>query len=72
MSEQERVAGGPLGKAMGRAKQLAGAALGREDLHREGKLQEVQADAQAEAAEREAEAERKEREAELEAERAEV
>ena len=47
---QERVAGGPLGKVVGRAKQLAGAAMGRQDLHREGQLQEVQADTQAEAA----------------------
>jgi len=45
VSEQERVAGGPLGKVVGKAKQMAGAALGREDLHREGQLQEVQADA---------------------------
>lgn len=35
MSEQEKVAGGPLGKVVGRAKQLAGAVLGRDDLDRE-------------------------------------
>ena len=71
MSEQEKVAGGPLGKAVGRAKQMVGAALDRDDLHREGKLQEVQADAQTEASAKEAEAERREREAEIEAERVE-
>ena len=49
MSEQERVVGGPLGRAVGRAKQLAGAALGREDLGREGRLQEIQAETEAEA-----------------------
>lgn len=72
VSEQERVAGGPLGKAVGRAKQLAGAALGRDDLGREGRLQEAQAETEVEAAERAAEAERKDEQAQIEAERAEV
>lgn len=69
MSVQERVAGGPLGKAVGRAKQLAGAALGREELDREGRLQESQAEADMEAAEIEAEeqAERKRAEEEHQA-----
>jgi len=72
MNERESTTGGPLGKLAGRAKEAAGSILGREDLQREGKLQQVQSEAEREAAERAAEAEQKEREAELAEERAEV
>ena len=68
----ESTTGGALGKLVGRAKEVTGSMLGREDLQREGKLQQVQSEAEREAAERAAEAEKTEREAELESEKAEV
>ena len=68
----EEIAGGVLGKLAGRAKQLAGAGLGRDDLQREGRLQEVQAEADREAADLAAKAERKQEQADLKAERAET
>ncbi len=49
MSENERTAGGVVGKLAGKAKATAGDVLGREDLAREGRLQEAQSDAEVEA-----------------------
>jgi uncharacterized protein YjbJ (UPF0337 family) len=43
--------------AKGKAKEVAGAVTGRDDLHREGKAQQDKADAQRDAAKKEAEAE---------------
>lgn len=68
----ERTAGGLLGKVAGRAKEVAGSALGREDLHREGRLQQVQVEAEQQAAERARLAREKDEEAELAAARAET
>jgi uncharacterized protein YjbJ (UPF0337 family) len=70
MTEQEATAGGTIGKLAGRAKELAGTVLGRDDLHREGKLQQVQSEAEEDAAKLAAEAKQKEGEAELEQEKA--
>lgn len=68
MREQEAAAGGTIGKLAGRAKELAGTVLGRDDLHREGKLQQVQSEAEKDAATLAAEAKQKEeRGAELDA-----
>ena len=50
MTEQEATAGGTIGKLAGRAKELAGTVLGRDDLHREGKPQQVQSEAEKDAA----------------------
>ena len=72
MSEREETAGGTLGKLAGRAKALAGAPLGREDLHREGRLQQVQSEAERDAAELADKAARKDEEAELAKEKAET
>jgi len=72
MREQEATAGGAIGKLTGRAKELAGTVLGRDDLHREGKLQQVQSEAEKDAATLAAEAKQKEGEAELEQEKAEA
>jgi uncharacterized protein YjbJ (UPF0337 family) len=43
--------------AKGKAKEVAGAVIGRDDLQREGRAQQDKADAQREAAQKEAEAE---------------
>jgi uncharacterized protein YjbJ (UPF0337 family) len=48
----EHVAGGLLGKAAGRAKEIVGSALGKSELGREGRLQQVQVEAEGEAIER--------------------
>jgi uncharacterized protein YjbJ (UPF0337 family) len=48
---QERTSGGLLGKVVGRAKQLAGSALGNPSLDREGRLQQVRVEAEKEAIE---------------------
>jgi hypothetical protein len=62
---QERAAGGLLGKAAGRAKQIVGSALGNDRLDREGRLQQVQVEAEEEAIERGQEADEKDAEAKL-------
>lgn len=76
MSERPRaaepVAGGPLGKLAGRAKEVVGSVLGRPDLHREGRLQQVQVEAEEQAAAHAEAAREKEEEAGLLAERAEA
>ena len=46
---QERAAGGLLGKAAGRAKQLVGSALGNSQLDGEGRLQQVGVEAETDA-----------------------
>lgn len=61
----ERTAGGLLGKAAGRAKELVGSALGNSQLDREGRLQQVQAEAEKTAIERGEEADGKDAEAKL-------
>jgi uncharacterized protein YjbJ (UPF0337 family) len=58
LAEQERVAGGPLGKVVGKADEMAGTALGRDDLQRKGRLQEAQGDVEEEAVATEREAQR--------------
>jgi uncharacterized protein YjbJ (UPF0337 family) len=70
MTEQEATSGGTIGKLAGRAKELAGTVLGRDDLHREGRLQQAQGKAEKDAATLAAAAEQKEKEAELEEEKA--
>lgn len=62
---QERTAGGLLGKAAGRAKEVVGSALGNSELDREGRLQQVQVEAEREAIEHGREAEEKDAEAKL-------
>ena len=45
----DETAGGPLGKLAGKAKETAGSVLGNEELAREGRLQQAQAEAEAQA-----------------------
>ena len=52
MTEQEKTSGGLVGKVAGKAKELAGSLSDKDDLAREGRLQEAQADAALEAARR--------------------
>src|SRR2546421_9877586 len=61
---RERTAGGLVGKAVGAAKKVAGTVMDDDQLAREGRLQEAQADADREAAERAQEADRREAQAE--------
>ena len=76
MAEQdekaERVAGGPLGKMVGKAKEAIGSAIGNEELSQEGRVQQVQVDTEQEAAERAGEAAKKEERAEIAEERSET
>src|SRR3954454_7903483 len=65
----EQVAGGALGKVAGRIKEPAGEALGRDDLAREGRLQQAGADAEIEARQRDADARDEHAEANLETRR---
>jgi uncharacterized protein YjbJ (UPF0337 family) len=67
----EETAGGPLGKLAGKVKQAAGSMLGNKDLAREGRLQQAQVEAEAEAARAHAEANQRQAEAEIEAAKAE-
>ncbi|RMI33621.1 microaggregate-binding protein 1 [Nocardia stercoris] len=53
----------------GKVKEVAGAALGNENLRREGRAQQDKADSQREAAEKEFEAEKARTEADLEEQR---
>jgi uncharacterized protein YjbJ (UPF0337 family) len=48
MSAREKTAGGPLGRAVGKAKEMAGSVLDRDDLQRKGRLQQVQTETEAE------------------------
>jgi uncharacterized protein YjbJ (UPF0337 family) len=66
----EEVAGGPLGKLAGRLKETAGEALGREDMAREGRLQQAGADAELEARRAASDARAEQAAADIEAERA--
>lgn len=68
----EQVAGGPLGKLAGRLKAAAGAALGDDEVAREGRLQEAGADAELEAVQREMKAHDEQAEADVEARKADV
>src|SRR3981081_4328639 len=61
----ERTSGGLVGRGAGKAKELAGSLTDRDDLAREGRLQQSQADAQAEANRRAAEARQRDDEAQL-------
>lgn len=76
MTEQkqstEQVAGGGLGKVVGRVKEAIGSAIGNETLSGEGRAQQVQAETEREAAERATEAAAKEEHADLAAERVET
>ena len=69
MTDAERTTGGVVGKLAGKAKEAAGAAVGDDDLAREGRLQQAQSDAEVNARREAAEARQREAEAELEAER---
>jgi uncharacterized protein YjbJ (UPF0337 family) len=62
-NQTEDTAGGVLGRVAGKAKAVAGTALGNEELAREGRLQEAQSDAEREAGRRHAEALQAEEEA---------
>ena len=68
-NRSEDTAGGRVGKLVGKAKAALGSVAGNEELAREGRLQEAQTDAEAEAARRAREAEQHEAQAELEAAR---
>jgi uncharacterized protein YjbJ (UPF0337 family) len=68
----ESVAGGPLGKVVGKLKEVAGKVTGQEDLAREGRLQQAGADAERQAAEHEVVSEQASREADLERQRREA
>jgi len=61
----ERTAGGPLGKAAGRVKQLVGSTFGIDKLDREGHLQQVQVEAEEDAVGRGQEADEKDAEVKL-------
>jgi uncharacterized protein YjbJ (UPF0337 family) len=61
----EQTAGGLLGKASGRAKELVGSVFGNPELDREGRLQQVQVEAEQEAIQRGEEADTKDAEAKL-------
>jgi len=67
----ERTAGGPLGYVLGKAKSALGAVLGREDLEREGNLQQAQVEAEADAERERQAAELRKREVEVQEERVE-
>src|SRR5579884_2252017 len=69
---QQRTAGGLAGKVVGKAKEAIGSATGNDDLAREGRLQQIQGDAEREARESAAEAQRADAEAQLREERAET
>jgi uncharacterized protein YjbJ (UPF0337 family) len=68
--DSEQVAGGGLGKAVGRVKEAIGSTIGNDALAEEGRAQQVQADTAREAGERSEEAAAKEERADLTAERA--
>jgi uncharacterized protein YjbJ (UPF0337 family) len=76
MTEQEQrpeqVAGGGLGKVVGRVKEVIGSAVGNDTLAGEGRAQQVQSDTEREATERAEEAAAKEEQADLSAERVET
>ena len=57
MTDNERTAGGVVGKLAGKAKAAAGDVMGREDLAREGRLQEAQSEQEIQAQRDAAEAE---------------
>jgi uncharacterized protein YjbJ (UPF0337 family) len=69
---QEKTAGGLLGKAAGRAKEIVGSTLGNSQLDREGRLQQAQVEAEEEAIEHGQAADEKDAEAKLAIARAET
>jgi uncharacterized protein YjbJ (UPF0337 family) len=68
----ERTAGGLVGAIAGRAKEAIGAVTGNDELTREGRLQQAQVDAQAEASRQAEAAQQRKAEADLESEKAET
>ena len=70
--QTEQTTGGALGRVAGKAKAAAGAALGDDDLAREGRLQQAQSEAEAEAARERELARQAEEEADAGARRAEL
>lgn len=68
----EQTAGGIAGRLIGKVKEAAGQLAGRDDLAREGRLQQAQGDADLEAREHRAHAEQQLREADLAEEEARV
>jgi uncharacterized protein YjbJ (UPF0337 family) len=76
MTEQQRsseqLAGGGLGKVVGRVKEAIGSAIGNDTLSGEGRAQQVQAETEREAAELAKEAAAREERADLVAERTET
>ena len=69
---KETTRGGLVGKVAGKLKETAGEALDNDELAREGRLQQAQAEAEGEAEVSRREAEQKDNEADLEAERLET
>ena len=61
----ERTSGGTLGKLAGKAKEAAGWMVGKDDLAREGRLQQAQSAAEIDAQRHAAEAEQRQDEADL-------
>jgi uncharacterized protein YjbJ (UPF0337 family) len=63
----EETAGGALGRIAGKAKEVAGSALGNDELAREGRLQQAGVDAEREARDEAAEARQAQEQADLQA-----
>ena len=70
--QTEDTAGGHVGRFAGKAKAMAGAALGNDELAREGRLQEAQSDAELAAEQEQAQARQAEDEADTVGRRAEL
>ena len=68
----ERTAGGLVGRIAGKAKEAAGSLIGNGDLAREGRLQQAQVDAEADAPRSDAEAQQRDAEAKLQADKTET
>jgi uncharacterized protein YjbJ (UPF0337 family) len=68
----ERTTGGVVGRLTGKAKEAAGTLVGNDDLAREGRLQQAQADAETQAARHAEDAEQRRQEADLAQARAET
>lgn len=72
MTENQKTAGGPLGKLVGKAKEVAGSAFGDDTLAREGRLQQASVDAEVVAEREKAEAKQRQAEADLEGEKVQI
>jgi uncharacterized protein YjbJ (UPF0337 family) len=65
LTEQEKTSGGLVGKVAGKVKEVAGSLSDKDDLAREGRLQEARADADLEAARRAEQAHERQEQADL-------